>query len=111
MTNKTIQLTFIKPDGTPQTVTANENQSIMQAALEHNISGIEGICGGCIACATCHVYVPPEWQSRVTAQDNEQSMEEIDMLELSAGRKESSRLGCQIKLTKELDGLTVTIAD
>lgn len=79
----------------------------MQAALEHKIQGIEGICGGCIACATCHIYIPEEWQSRVRGEDNEQSEEEIDMLDMALSKKPDSRLGCQIKLTKALNGLRV----
>lgn len=102
-------ITFAQPDGTKQTVTAKENQSIMQAALEHKISGIDGICGGCIGCATCHILIPKEWKTRVEAQDNEQSEEEVDMLDMAANKQENSRLGCQIKLTKSLDGLIVNM--
>jgi len=103
----TIQITFIHHDGTRQNVTASENQSVMQIALENNISTIEGICGGSLACATCHVYIPDQWKRRVEAQDNEQSEEEIDMLELAKNTKTTSRLACQIKLTTALNGLTI----
>ncbi len=102
-----VEITFIQPDGSVQTVTARDNQSIMQAALAHKIAGIEGICGGCIACATCHIYIPEEWQSRVQSEDNEQSEEEIDMLDMALGKRPNSRLGCQIKLTSALQGLKV----
>jgi 2Fe-2S ferredoxin len=105
----TIEVTFIQPDGTKSTAQAKHNQSLMQVALEHQINGIEGICGGCIACATCHVHVPTEWQSRVEGEDNEQSEEEIDMLDMALGRNETSRLGCQIKITKKLNGLSVRL--
>ena len=108
---KTIQVTFIEASGTHKTVTAKENQSIMQAALEHKIEGIEGICGGCIGCATCHIYIPESWKSRVEKEDNEQSEEEIDMLDMSPGKQENSRLGCQIKLTKALNGLKIFVAN
>ena len=104
---QTIEITYIRPDGKKHHITAKENQSIMQAALENNIAGIDGICGGCIGCATCHVYIPPEWKSRVDTQDNEQSEEEIDMLETALHNNENSRLGCQIKLTSALNGLTI----
>ena len=107
MPHNTVEITFIHPDGSKQTAPAKENQSIMQTALEHNVNGIEGICGGCIGCATCHIYIPQEWQSRVEAQDNEQSEEEIDMLDMAINKRENSRLGCQIKLTKSLNGLSV----
>jgi ferredoxin, 2Fe-2S len=103
------RITFLQPDGSTQTVTADENISIMQTALENQIPGIEGACGGCMACATCHVYIHPDWQSRVVAEDNEQSEEEIDMLDTASDIRETSRLGCQIKLTSALDGLIVAL--
>jgi 2Fe-2S ferredoxin len=103
------KITFLQKDGTSQTIDAEENWSIMQVAVEHKIEGIEGACGGSMACATCHVYVQPEWLPRVIAQDNEQSEEEKDILDTAFDIRETSRLGCQIKLTEELDGLIVAL--
>lgn len=103
------EITFLQPDGSRQTIQADENTSIMQAAVEHKVPGIEGRCGGCLACATCHVYIHPDWMARVAAQDNEQSEEEIDMLDMASDVRETSRLGCQVKLTKELDRLIVAL--
>jgi len=105
------EITFVQADGSQKTITARENQSIMQAALDHKINGIEGICGGCIACAPCHIYIPDEWKSRVVKEDNEQSEEEIDMLDMALNKQENSRLGCQIKLTKALNGLKIFVAN
>ena len=101
------KITFLLEDGTSKTIEAEDNWSIMQVAVENQIPGIEGRCGGAMACATCHVYVHPEWVGRVTAQDNEQSDEEKDMLDLAFDVRETSRLGCQIKLNEALDGLIV----
>lgn len=103
------KITFLQPDGTSQTVDADENLSIMQTAKEHNIEGIEGACGGCMACATCHVYIHPGWVARLIAEDNEQSNEEVDMLDTAYDIRETSRLGCQCKLTNALDGLVVAL--
>ena len=103
------EITFIQSNGQTQTIKAKENQSIMHAALEHQIQGIEGVCGGCIACATCHIHIPEEWRSRIENQDNEQSEEEIDMLDMAPNKTENSRLGCQIKITKSLSGLKLYI--
>ncbi|MGB4106555.1 MAG: 2Fe-2S iron-sulfur cluster-binding protein [Alphaproteobacteria bacterium] len=103
------EITFLQPDGSQQTINADENISIMHAAKENKIDGIEGACGGCMACATCHVYIHPGWVMRVTAEDNEQSEEEIDMLDTASDIRETSRLGCQIKLTDALDGLIVAL--
>lgn len=101
------RITFIQRGGARQTVAAEENWSVMQIALEHKIPGIEGACGGSMACATCHVYVHADWAARVTAQDNEPCEEEADILDTAFDVRPSSRLGCQIKVTRDLDGLVV----
>jgi 2Fe-2S ferredoxin len=103
------EITFLQPDGSQQTIDAEPNISIMQAAKDHRIDGIEGVCGGCLACATCHVYIHPAWVRRVEAEDNEQSPEEIDMLDTATDVRETSRLGCQVKLAPALDGLVVAL--
>lgn len=102
-------ITFLLPDGTQRIVDAPENWSIMQIALEHKIPGIAGTCGGSMACATCHVYIHPDWAARVAAQDNEQSAEEIDMLDLAFDVRDTSRLGCQVKVNTALGGLIVAL--
>lgn len=103
------KITFLHPDGSSQTIQADENISIMHAAKENNLDGIEGECGGCLACATCHVYIHPDWIARVIAEDNEQSEEEIDILDTASDIRETSRCGCQVKLTAKLDGLIVAL--
>ncbi|MCB1721628.1 MAG: 2Fe-2S iron-sulfur cluster binding domain-containing protein [Rhodospirillales bacterium] len=103
------QITFLHKDGSAQTVQAEDNWSIMQIAVEHKIKGIEGACGGSMACATCHVYIHPDWIKRVNAADNEQCEEEEDMLDMAFDVRENSRLGCQVKLTEDLDGLIVAL--
>jgi ferredoxin, 2Fe-2S len=83
-------------------------QSLMQAALAADIEGIAADCGGCLTCATCHVYVDEAWLPKLlppTAQENA-------MLELTAAqRRSNSRLSCQIRLMPELDGLRVELPD
>lgn len=103
------KITFLHKDGSSQNIDAEENWSIMQVAVENKVEGIEGACGGAMACATCHVYVRPDWLPKVIAQDNEQSDEEKDILDTAFDVRETSRLGCQIKLTNELDGLVVAL--
>ncbi len=102
-------ITFLHKDGSEQVIEAEENWSIMQIAVENGLKGIEGACGGSMACATCHVYIHPDWTDRVVAQDNDQSEEEEDMLDLAFHVEETSRLGCQVKITKALDGLIVAL--
>lgn len=103
------KITFLHKDGSHQEVDAPENWSLMHTAVENKVTGIEGACGGCMSCATCHVYIHPDWMARVTAEDNEQSPEEQDLLDTAFDVRETSRLGCQIKLTSALDGLIVAL--
>lgn len=103
------KITFLHKDGRKTEIDAPENWSIMQVAVENGIEEIEGACGGAMACATCHCYIHPDWEERVIAEDNEQSEEEEDMLDTAFDVRETSRLGCQVKLTPSLDGLVVAL--
>ena len=67
---------------------------------------IEAQCGGCCSCATCHVYIDPDYWSRT----GERTPDEEDMLDLVDGVKETSRLSCQILYSEAMDGLKVIIA-
>ena len=78
----------------------------MEAGRDANL-GIEGTCGGCLSCATCHVIVDPAWFPKTGAP----SEDEVDMLDLAFGLSETSRLGCQIEMSDDLDGLKVTIPE
>ncbi|MEQ9608903.1 MAG: 2Fe-2S iron-sulfur cluster-binding protein, partial [Kiloniellaceae bacterium] len=62
--------------------------------------------GGCCACATCHVYIAPEWFAKLPAPSDE----EIAMLDEAFEVETNSRLSCQVLLTPELDGMDVTVA-
>ena len=103
------KLIILKKDGSQYELDAPENWSIMQTAVENDVREIEGACGGSMACATCHVVVHPDWIEKVVAQDNEKSDEEDDMLDMAFDVQDTSRLGCQVKLTNELDGLVVAL--
>ncbi|MEQ9349001.1 MAG: ferredoxin family 2Fe-2S iron-sulfur cluster binding protein, partial [Alphaproteobacteria bacterium] len=95
------KLTFIDPDGTRHHVDAPVGLSVMEIAHRHGIN-IEGACEGSLSCSTCHVIVAPEDYERLA----EASEDEEDMLDLAFGLTATSRLGCQIIMTEELDGLT-----
>jgi ferredoxin, 2Fe-2S len=79
--------------------------SVMEIIRENNLP-IEAACGGCCACATCHVYVDPEWLAKLPAADDDENM----MLDEAFEVQDNSRLSCQIKYTAELDGLKVKLA-
>ena len=98
------KMTFIHPDGSRAEVDAPVGLSILEIARQHDID-IEGACEGSLACATCHIIVAPEHFGRLP----EITEDEEDMLDLAFGLEKTSRLGCQILITDELDGLTVTL--
>ncbi|MDE2597394.1 MAG: 2Fe-2S iron-sulfur cluster binding domain-containing protein [Sphingomonadales bacterium] len=85
---------------------AEPGLSLMELAKANDVAGIMGDCGGGCACATCHVYVDAAWWDRVGAPDDI----EASMLDMAENVQPRSRLGCQIKLSAELDGITVTVA-
>lgn len=98
------KMTFIEPDGTRREVEAPEGLSVMEVAHRNDIE-LEGACEGSLACSTCHVIVDLQWYAKL----DEASEEEEDMLDLAFGLTHTSRLGCQIKITPELDGIVVTL--
>ena len=98
------KMIFIERDGTRREVDAPLGLSVLEIAHKHDID-IEGACEGSLACSTCHVIIDPEWYDLL----KEASEDEEDMLDLAFGLTRTSRLGCQIIMTEELDGLTVTL--
>lgn len=102
------KVVFLTLDGAQRVVDAHAGESVMAAAVRNGIPGIIGECGGNCSCATCHVYVADEFAAEVgDAGDMED-----DLLDLGvADRRETSRLSCQIKVTEDLDGLTVHIPE
>lgn len=98
------KITFINTDGSRLEVEAAVGLSILEIAHRHNVD-LEGACEGSLACSTCHVVVDPEWYEMLPAAKED----EEDMLDLAFGLTRTSRLGCQIIITEELDGLTVSL--
>ena len=101
------KVTFIEHNGTAHTVEAVAGQSLMRAAVDNGVPGIDADCGGMCACATCHVFVEPDWVARLAAP----SQQEEEMLNFTAERRETSRLACQIQIVDALDGLTVLMPE
>ncbi len=98
------KMVFIERDGSRREVEAPLGLSVLEVAHRHGID-IEGACEGSLACSTCHVLVDPEWYDLL----KEASEDEEDMLDLAFNLSRTSRLGCQIIITEELDGLTVRL--
>ncbi|MFT3987574.1 2Fe-2S iron-sulfur cluster-binding protein [Aestuariivirga sp.] len=101
------KITFIQHNGTEQTVNGLPGMSVMEVAVKNLVPGIDADCGGACACATCHVYIEPEWREKVGKRN---PMEE-DMLDFAFDVKEESRLSCQIKVNDTLDGLRVRVPE
>ncbi|HEV2570691.1 2Fe-2S iron-sulfur cluster-binding protein [Methylocella sp. CPCC 101449] len=98
------KITFIDANGTSRTVEADVGSTVMETAIRNNVPGIDAECGGACACATCHVYVDEAWVEKLPKAS---SIEE-DMLDFAYDVRPGSRLSCQIKVSNEIDGLTVT---
>lgn len=98
------KIIVIQPDGTRRELDAPVGKSLMQIGRDAGLD-IEGACDGAMACSTCHVYVEPAWVAKLPKMGEDES----DMLDLAFGVTDRSRLGCQIVMTEELDGLTVAL--
>lgn len=99
------KMIFVSPDGKTRTeVDAPLGLSVLEIAHRNKID-LEGACEGSLACSTCHIVVDPDWYERLAAAEED----EEDMLDLAFGLTSTSRLGCQIIMKQELDGLVVTV--
>lgn len=101
------KITFVEHDGTEHVVDAGTGGSVMQAAIDNLVPGIDADCGGECACATCHVMIADEWNETVGAPGER----EDEMLDLTPERESNSRLSCQIEIREELDGLVVKMPE
>lgn len=99
------KITYITAQGVRFDVEAENGSTVMENAVRNAVPGIEAECGGACACATCHVYVDPEWAPGVGEPE---AMEE-DMLDFAFDVQPTSRLSCQIVVRQDLDGLVVRI--
>ena len=95
---------FVSPGGERREIDAPAGKTVLEIAWANDVD-IEGACEGCMACSTCHVIVRGDWFDKL----EEPSEDEDDMLDLAWGVGPRSRLGCQIRITEALDGLTVTL--
>ena len=96
---------MIDRKGEKHELVADEGLVLMEIIRDANLP-IEAACGGCAACATCHVYVDQNWLSKLELMEEE----EESMLDQTFHLKQNSRLSCQIEYTDEINGITVTLA-
>lgn len=102
-----VKILFKLRSGDEQSVEIEAGYSVMEAAYNNMVPGIEAECGGGAACATCHIYVDNDWVSQLPRIGDVEDA----MLFSANSRKSNSRLSCQIHVTEEMDGLVVSVAD
>ena len=101
------KIKYVEDNGKEHEAEVPNGWSVMEGAVKNLIPGIDADCGGACACATCHVYVDAAFEGKIPPKSD---MEET-MLDFAPEVKPSSRLSCQIKVTKELDGLIVRMPE
>jgi len=102
-----VQIVYVEKNGTKHRVNAETGSNLMQVAVDNGIDSIAGECGGGMSCATCLCHVDDEWLNTVGSADGF----ERDMIDLSTEPQANSRLGCQVKITEEYDGLVVHLPE
>ena len=98
------KVTYKDFKGNSKTIVVENGLSVMEGAIQNDISGIDADCGGSMACATCHVYVGEKWFEKMPKAEDA----EVDMIDMAYEPKKNSRLSCQIIVTDELNGIEVT---
>ena len=98
------KITFIDYQRNQKTINVENGLSVMEGAIQNNITGIDADCGGSMACATCHVYVEEKWLDKLPKVEEG----ETDMIDMAFEPKKNSRLSCQLIVSDEIDGLVVT---
>jgi ferredoxin, 2Fe-2S len=101
------KVTFITFAGVRHAVDATSGLSLMRAAVDHGVPGIDADCGGQCACATCHVFIAAPWFELT----GERTVRESEMLNFAAELRETSRLACQIPVTDAMDGIEVQMPE
>ena len=97
------KITYIENSGKSHKIEVANGLTVMEGAIQNNISGIDADCGGSCACATCHVYIDEKWFNKLSKKEDA----EQDMLDMAFEPNKFSRLSCQITVTDELDGMVV----
>ena len=90
--------------GNSKTIEVDKGLSVMEGAIQNDIPGIDADCGGAMACSTCHVYVEENWFNKIPKAEDA----EVDMIDMAYEPKKNSRLSCQLIVSDDLDGLTIT---
>ena len=100
------KLIVVNRAGEEQAVEGDNGLSVMEVIRDNGFDELLALCGGCCSCATCHVYVDPDFADVLPAMTEDEN----GLLDSSDHRNDTSRLSCQVVLSDALDGLRVTIA-
>ena len=103
--SETVQLTYVDNAGVAKSVSATVGESLMQVATFHGISGIDADCGGSCACGTCRVFLDASLDGSIPAAEQD----ELDVLDFVTEEATTVRLGCQITVTPDFDGVSITV--
>ena len=101
------KVTYIDSHGNSKSIEVDNGLTVMEGAIQNNITGIDADCGGSMACATCHVYVEEKWLDKLPKAEEG----EVDMIDMAFEPKKNSRLSCQIIVSDDLDGLVVDMPE
>ena len=101
------KITYIEHTGKSHTIDVPKGLSVMEGAIQNNVTGIDADCGGSMACATCHVYVKEEWFDKLPKKEDG----EEDMIDMAYEPNKFSRLSCQLIVSDELEGLVVNLPE
>ena len=101
------KITYIAHTGKTHTIDVPNGLTVMEGAVQNDISGIDADCGGSMACATCHVYVKEEWLDKLPKKEDG----EEEMLDMAFEPKKNSRLSCQLMVSDQLEGLVVNLPE
>lgn len=101
-----VKVTIANRAGQETEIEAEEGLSLMEVIRDNGFDELLALCGGCCSCATCHVFVDPDFADKLPPR----SADEEDLLDSSDHKTEQSRLSCQVAITEDLEGLRVTIA-
>ena len=99
------KITYRTQDNKTHIIDVQNGLTVMEGAIQNDIPGIDADCGGGMSCATCHVYVDEEWLDKLPVKEDG----EEDMLDMAFEPKKNSRLSCQLIVSDDLEGLTVSI--
>lgn len=107
MSTGEVTITFIESSGIEKVAAANVGQSLMVVATNNMVVGIDGDCGGCCACGTCRIFAAVS----VPGLFKDPEEMELDMLEFAADGDRNQRLGCQIAVTEQFDGIKIKVVE